>query len=477
MKKNNQTITIFGGTGDLTYRKLLPAFYNLMVTKELPDNFKIIIIGRREYTQEMYRSIAREWLFEHARFNVTDELADTFLSYVHYFKMVFTELEGYLRLKDFYKECQCSGENLIYFAVAPTYFTTIAENLEASGLVHNSKIIIEKPFGDDLHSAQKIEEKLTEIFGDKVFRIDHYVAKEMVQNIHTIRFANTLFKDIWDNHHIENIQISANELVGVESRGNYYDQTGALKDMFQNHILQILSIVAMDPPKDDSVAALHHEQEKVLDSLYIDDYNNDIVWGQYTENEDSLAYRDEKNVDRESQTETYVALKLGLNMNRWENTPIYVRTGKRMNNRSTEVIIEFKSKDDIPSNVLVIKIQPEEGIYLRFNIKKPGQENLIETVYMDFCQSCIVHNRLNTPEAYERLLNSAMEDDMTLFVSYKQVEASWTFVENITRHSRKAINFYPAYTDGPVKAHDLLAKNNHKWIESQSLEALYRNLD
>lgn len=469
MNKKPHIVTIFGGTGDLTYRKLLPAFYNLMETNHLPDDFHIVIIGRQDLTTSTYRELAKNWIHEHSRYKVHDEKLEEFLNYVTYFEMIFTEEEGYYRLKEYYQSLSPNACHLYYFAVAPAFFEAIAINLGKANLASNSKVIIEKPFGNDLESAGQINKTLTSIFSEtSIYRIDHYVAKEMVQNIFTIRFANTLFTNIWNSDNIKSIQISANELVGVENRGNYYDHTGALKDMFQNHLLQILSIVTMDKPTDFEAESIHEKQEEILENLYIESINDDVVLGQYTGDGNSKSYRDEERVYASSTTETFVALKLGLHHPRWENTPIYVRTGKRMHKRATEVVIEFKALNNEKPNVLIIKIQPDEGVYLRFNIKKPGQGNDVQTVFMDFCQSCNYENRVNTPEAYERLLNAALDGDRTLFASYKQVELSWMFVEDIVNQvNHQDIQFYEAFTSGPHKAHELLKRDGNHWIEEE----------
>lgn len=468
MPNTCQTITIFGGTGDLTYRKLLPAFYNLMNTNLLPENFHIVVIGRKPYDDDSYRAHVKDWILKFSRLHREDHLLNDFLEHIHYFKMTFTEDEGYARLRDYYNSLPSNTNHLYYFAVAPSFFVTIANQLEKFDLISNSKVIIEKPFGNDLKSSQEINQRLTQIFSeDHIFRIDHYVAKEMVQNISTIRFTNELFKNIWNHDSIENIQISANEVVGVEGRGGYYDTTGALKDMFQNHILQILSIVTMREPESNDAQSIHSEQERILNNLYIEDYDKDIVFGQYLENIDSLSYRDEPSVSKDSTTETFVALRLAIDLPEWKDTPIYVRTGKRMHERDTRISIVFKSESGQLQNVLIIKIQPEEGVYLQFNIKKPGQTYETQTVTMDFCQSCDYMNRINTPEAYERLLHAAMQGDHSLFTSFNQVESTWSFVETILEKSSRTISFYKAYTPGPKEASELLEKHGHAWIENK----------
>ena len=468
MPKAHYVVTIFGGTGDLTYRKLLPAFYNLKHTNNLPASFQIVIIGRRDYTDETYRNHVRQWIQNHSRMDADASILDDFLEHIKYFKMTFTQDEGYQRLKAYYATLDYTPKHLYYFAVSPSFFEAIAHKLQDHQLIENSKVIIEKPFGNDLKSSQKINETLTTIFDEtNIYRIDHYVAKEMVQNISTIRFTNELFKNVWNHESIESIQISANEIVGVEGRGGYYDTTGALKDMFQNHILQILSIVTMREPKQQHSECIHEEQERILANLFINDYQNDVVFGQYSANEDSLSYRDEESVDSKSETETFVALKLGINLPEWNATPIYVRTGKRMHERDTRIAIVFKSERDTPQNVLIIKIQPEEGVYLQFNIKKPGQTYTTQTVTMDFCQSCDFMNRMNTPEAYERLLNAAMDEDHSLFASFNQVASSWRFVETILANTKRVIHPYPAFTAGPDASNALLNQAGHVWIENK----------
>ena len=293
-KVNDHIITIFGGTGDLTYRKLLPAFYNLLENKHLPSKFNIVIIGRQDLTTEDYHKLLIPWLKEHSRYDIDDARLNDFLSMITYFEMVFTEDEGYVRLNDHFKELNPNAKKLYYFAVSPSFFEVIALKLSKHNCIKDAKIIIEKPFGNDLESAMQINTTLTGIFGEEhIYRIDHYIAKEMVQNIFTIRFDNAIFKNIWNKDNISNIQISANETVGVESRGSYYDQTGALKDMFQNHLLQILSIVTMANPESLDALHIHEKQEEILETLRIEDFHKDIVLGQYQANNDSLSYLDE----------------------------------------------------------------------------------------------------------------------------------------------------------------------------------------
>jgi len=461
MNRNNHIVTLFGGTGDLTYRKLLPAFYNLFYRNALPESFHIVVIGRRELTTETYISNLSEWITTHSRFPVDPELLKSFTDHIVYFKMIFTEAEGYKRLHDYYQELDktVKHQKLYYLAVDPNFFMTIGEHLHQHNLHKDGSIIIEKPFGNDLKSALEINSKLQSLFGeDHIYRIDHYTAKEMVQNIHTIRFGNSLFEKNWNHEMVESITISASETVGVEDRGNFYDVTGALKDMVQSHLLQILSIVLMDEPETDDAKSVHDKQEEILDNLVIKDYETDVIYGQYA------SYRSEPDVDPHSQTETYVAFRCEVNHPRWKNVPIYIQTGKKMEKRSTEVTLQFKKTHGHPSNLLVIKVQPDEGIYLKLNIKTPGYTNTVESVFMDFCQSCNIEYRKNTPEAYERLLDAAMHHDHTLFSSFNQVMTSWKFIENILKHTQDhKLHIYEDYSK-PEASDRLLEKENASWF-------------
>ncbi len=460
--RNNHIVTIFGGTGDLTYRKLLPAFYNLLAQGSLPESFHITIIGRRDLTTEDYHKDLIPWLKDHARFKVDDETIQAFIKHVTYFKMVFTQEEGYPRLCDYYQTLDKNGQHdkLYYFAVDPSYFLTIAENLHKYDLAKDANIIIEKPFGNNLKHAKEINERLIEIFTEEnIYRIDHYLAKEMVQNILTVRSGNALFKNIWNKDVIESIQISAAETVGVENRGNFYDVTGALKDMVQSHMLQILTIVTMDLFDGLDSDALHREQEKILENLKVINPDTDVIYGQYD------GYRDEPNVDENSKTETYVAIRFEIDNERWRGVPLFVRTGKKLSKRSTEITIQLKQLGNMDPNLIVIKVQPDEGIYVKLNIKTPGHTNTTESVYMDFCQSCNLEYRQNTPEAYERLLDAAMQHDKTMFASLKQVLLSWEITENILTSTKdNTLHIYDQYSNGPTKANALLEKENTSWF-------------
>ena len=292
---------------------------------------------------------------------------------------------------------------------------------------NNAKVIIEKPFGEDLEKAGELNDKLAEFFSqEEIYHIDHYLGKEMIQNILSLRFKNIIFKGVWNKDFIENVQITAAEAVGVGTRASYYDKSGAVKDMVQNHLLQVLSIVAMEEPKEEGSRGIHDSQYNLLSSLApITDVNESLVMAQYE------GYLDEENISKDSKTETYAALKLFIDNERWQGVPFFIRTGKKMGDRETQVVVQFKAIGDVPGNVLIIRIQPDEGVYFQFNAKKPGTEQELQQISLDFCQSCILENRINTPEAYERLLDACFKGDRALFSQWDQIVVSWTFVNDL----------------------------------------------
>lgn len=480
--KHNKTVfTIFGGTGDLTYRKLLPAFYNLFSLFKMPQDFEILILGRKEYTTESYIEIIKPWLKKFTRTNFRDEVFERMADHLRYLVVNFTEEEDYSLIKDVYEQWGGIQQRLYYLAVAPQFFAPIAHSLKKSGILdekHSHQVMIEKPFGVDIVSAQMLHQQMCQAFDDEsIYRIDHYLGKEMIQNIMSVRFNNTLFEGIWNGQQIDNIQISALETVGVENRGAYYDQTGALKDMVQNHLFQILSIVGMEKPVDASAYAIQSEQVKVLDALIpIENgkLNEHLVLGQYTKGTSSdiavKGYLEEENIDPASTTETFVAMKVFVDTPRLKGVPIYIRTGKRCDKRSTEVAIQFKAPEGVLPNLLIIKIYPDEGIYLRFNAKKPGTTPEVVPVFMDFCQSCVYENRINTPEAYERLIEAAFKKDKALFTSWAQVLSSWKFIDHLVERIKEeqlTVHPYTAGHCGPSLADEMLKNENRHWIDEE----------
>jgi glucose-6-phosphate 1-dehydrogenase len=469
--------TIFGSTGDLTYRKLLPALYHLEARGLLAQGLTITCVGRKPLNEVTYVAQARPWIEKGSRFRVDPEIFERFQARFRYIEMELTQVEDYAALVD-----DTDGDHLYYFAVAPAYFEPIARNLQTAGVLDRGthRVILEKPFGEDQTHARHLNTVLTAIFGEtNLYRIDHYLGKEMIQNILAIRFANRLFEGIWNRDFIKEIQVTAAETIGIENRGPYYESTGAIQDMVQNHLLQLLSYVLMDPPTSRSEEAIQRQQSDIIRSLTV----TDLVLGQYSANGELKAYRDEAKVDPQSSTETFVALKLASAHERFIGVPIYLRTGKRMDQKATTITVLFKTPssplfDNLKSHqeMLIIKIQPDEGIYFRFNAKKPGTDQTINPVMMNFCQSCIYENRINTPEAYERLLSDALRRDKTLFTGWDMVELTWQFASAVSTFRAKhhiPLSFYPANTDGPEAAQDLLRTTGSTWIRSDITEEAY----
>lgn len=461
--------TIFGGTGDLTFRKLLPALYNMSISKELDEQSRIVIIGRRDYDNSSYREKAATWVKQFARLPYREDDFQAFASKIEYFQMDFTNEDAYHDLNTFYAKDEIAS-HIFYFAVAPRFFDNIAKGLAHVDHAEKGKVIIEKPFGEDLTSAKKLNDELEAFFGaEQIYHIDHYLGKEMVRNIQTIRFMNPIFTNIWNSEFIDNIQISAMENVGVETRGGYYDQSGALKDMVQNHLFQILSIIAMEQPDNLYGSDFHDKQLEVLHSLRpVEkvDIADTMVLGQY------FGYQKEPSVSLDSITETYAALRLFIDNERWHNTPFYIRTGKKLNHRQMEVVVVFRrSNPDVSPNVLVIKIQPSEGIKLQFNIKRPGDSDEIIETSMDFCQSCSDIFRINTPEAYERLLTACLNSESAWFSKWDKIELSWNYIEELKQRyyaEKQRIVSYPSGTSGPSEANELLTRHEHAWLDDFS---------
>lgn len=471
-KNPSLVFTIFGSTGDLTYRKLLPALYHLKHRNRLNEDTVIRCIGRRDYSKDEYISIIEPWVKKQTRFKFDENTFNEFVKHIQYIKMEFTNKEAYTTLLDY----PIGLDNLYYFAVAPEYFKVIAEGLNHVNYLNDFKhrVILEKPFGDSLEHAIEVNQILSNYFGSKnIYHIDHYLGKEMIQNILAIRFGNRMFESVWNANNIEQIQITASETVGVETRGSYYEQAGALKDMLQNHLIQIMSYVLMDKPDTLSSSDMLLKQKDVMDEIVLDD----LILAQYAKNESYLAYREEMNVNPNSNVETYAAVKVHINKGQVKDVPIYLRTGKRLKQRATYIKIIFKpTSSNLYSNlhqeVITIKVQPDEGISLSFNAKKPGTINTITDVKMDFCQSCILENRINTPEAYERLIDDAFNHDDTLFTPWPIVELSWKFGESVRKRAiqeNRELIFYPANSQGPFEADEMLQRDGFNWLDEDEI--------
>ena len=487
--KEKKSLIIFGATGDLTYRKLLPALYDLNAQGEL-DQVNIIAVGRRDYNNEIYRQSALEAVHEGSRFKTnTEVLDDSFFSKLSYYKMDFNNVADYEGLRYYLSDIIENRDHYMYYlAVAPSSFTTIIQNLNESQILnqsHSKQLLIEKPFGDDLDSAVLINNELCRHFKeDEIYRIDHYLAKEMIRNILYWRFSNTVVEALMNDQVIDNIQITASETGGVETRGNFYEKTGAMNDMVQSHILQVLSLLLMKRPKTFEAKHIQKQQFKALENLKISNKSARLwmVKGQYRNGGDAKSYRDEDNVNPNSITETYVAIKLLYDQKPFNGVPIYLRTGKRMDKQSTYIAIEFKpnklekNSGDCPRNTMIIRIGPDEGIYLKLNVKKPGSTNEMETIFMDYCQSCIFENRINTPQDYARIFINAFDRDMTIFTTWSIAQKNWALIQQIQQRANAdqvLLHGYPAFSEGPNAAVELLANDGRHWINDSVLGESY----
>jgi len=484
------SIVIFGATGDLTHRKLMPALYNLAADGDLPPAVAIIGFARREKNDEQFRAELEEATRKFSRQAVRDEIWKTFAQSIFYHQSEFGDAAGYTalgkRLDKIDKERGTRGNRLFYFAAAPDQFESILKHLKAAGLNETCKgswarVIVEKPFGTDLASARELNRIVRHSFSEEqTYRIDHFLGKETAQNILVLRFANAIFAPLWNTHYIDHVQITAAETLGVETRAGFYERAGALRDMVQNHLLQLLCLIAMEPPIDLSADSIRDEKVKVVRSLRRfaqSEIAANVVRGQYAQGaidgKPVAGYRKEPKVKSDSQTETFVALRLYIDDWRWADVPIYMRVGKRLPKSATEISIHFKkapavlfNKNLSDQNVLVIRIQPDEGISLRIHAKVPGTSFRVEPVKMDFHYGTSFGKA--SPEAYERLLLDAMSGDATLFARRDEVEEAWAFIDVIesawsAKKDAPGLFPYPAGSWGPDEADDLLARDGRAW--------------
>ena len=482
-------LVIFGGSGDLAHRKLVPALYNLALRGLLPAGFGVVGIGRSDYgSDEGFRESMKESVAKYSRTQPLDETVwASFAEGLCYVRGAFDEASLYTdlgeRLGQLDDQRGTSGNALFYLATPPTTFPTIVAGLGESGLSHEGdgqfrRVVIEKPFGRDLASALELNTQVHDAFEEsQVFRIDHYLGKETVQNILVLRFANGIFEPVWNRNFVDHVQITVAESIGVEGRGRFYEEAGALRDIVQNHMLQVLSFVAMEPPASFDAEAVRDERAKVLGAMR-PMRTTDVVRGQYaagfSEGIPVPGYVEEDGVARSSVTETFVAARVSLDNWRWADTPFYLRTGKRLPKRVTEVAIQFKRVPHLPfsyaaaeqlePNVLVLHIQPDEGISLRFGAKVPSTRTQIRTVNMDFDYGTAFASP--SAEAYETLLLDAMRGDPTNFTRQDAVTESWRVVEpalEAWQRQAGAPHLYAAGTWGPDAADDLLARDGRRW--------------
>ncbi|MEY8351269.1 glucose-6-phosphate dehydrogenase [Bacillus cereus] len=479
-------IVIFGATGDLAKRKLFPSLFRLFRKEKISNNFAVVGVARRPLSNEEFRQNVKESIHSVQGDNTTH---DAFVSHFHYHPFDVTNLSSYQELHSLLTtlegEYATEGNRIFYLAMAPDFFGTIATNLKSEGLTSTEgwiRLVIEKPFGHDYESAQTLNDQIRHAFTeDQIYRIDHYLGKEMVQNIKVIRFANAIFEPLWNNHYIANIQITSSETLGVEERGRYYEDSGALRDMVQNHMLQMVALLAMEPPIKLTANEIRSEKVKVLRALQPlseDTVEQNFVRGQYgsgiVDGQKVIGYREENAVNPESNTETFVAGKLLIEDFRWSGVPFYIRTGKRMKEKSTEIIIQFKNlpmnlyfnnEKKVHSNLLVIHIQPEEGITLHLNAQKTDSSTTSTPIQLSYCNNCT--DKMNTPEAYEVLLYDCMRGDSTNFTHWDEVSLSWKFVDTISNvwSNQQATDFpnYESGSMGPKESDALLEKDGFHW--------------
>ena len=484
-------LVIFGASGDLTARKLIPALYNLALQHLLPASFAVIGSARRAMTTPKFRAELHDAAAEFSRTRpINEEVWATFARSIQYVQTAddsgYDELGRVLTRID--AQIGANGNRLFYLATPPAAYEPVIRAIGAHGLRGEtgwSRVVVEKPYGHDLRSAMQLTSVVQEVFReDEVFRIDHYLGKETVQNILVLRFANSIFEPIWTRQYVDHVQITAAESIGIEERAGYYDSVGAMRDIVQNHLLQLLALVGMEPPAAFDDRSVRDEKVKVLRALRRippDHVSALTVRGQYGPGfiggERVSGYRDEHGVAPDSKTETYVALKCFIDNWRWEGTPFYLRTGKRLPKRSTEIAIRFRvaphrifardASEGLDANELVIRIQPDEGISLTFGAKVPIQGLRIRSVNMDFGygESFMV----DAPDSYETLILDALRGDATLFTRRDEVEQQWAFVDPILagwHEGRQGLATYAAGTSGPDQADELIARDGRTWRRS-----------
>ncbi|WP_028399440.1 glucose-6-phosphate dehydrogenase [Ectobacillus panaciterrae] len=492
----SMTFVLFGATGDLAKRKIYPALYNLFVDQKMPQSISIIGLGRREMSNAEFQAHVEQSVTTFSRRLVHDRFKmEEFLDAFRYSALDVTNIEDYRKLLNLVErreeELHIPENRMFYLSVAPEFFDIIALNIKESGLGSAQgwkRLIIEKPFGHDLKSARDLNAKLSKAFEeDEIYRIDHYLGKPMVQNLEALEFANPVLQALWNNQYIANVQITASETVGLEGRAGYYDQAGAIRDMVQNHMLQMLMMTAMHLPKRISAKDIREGKRKVMESLRPlkkEDVGLHVIRGQYSSGEihgqPVVGYTDEPGIEASSQNDTFVAARLWIDSPFWSGVPFYIRTGKRMKGKSTRIVIEFKDSlkdlymnknEKVAPNLLIMEINPNENISLQLNSKNPLNNGKMEPVRVNFSAE-----QKGVPEAYERLIFDAFRGDSTFFAHWKEVELSWEWVQSILEAFEEnllPLCSYQAGSYGPEAAHRLLQEDGFKWwLDQESSEAL-----
>ena len=482
---DSMTFVLFGATGDLAKRKIYPALFNLFLNKKLPEAFMIIGVGRSEMSDGDFQIRVKESLMNFSRHLINDHSKkEEFVKAFRYSQLDVTKTDGYKKLLELVQQNEknkgITGNRMFYLSVAPEFFDVIATNIKESGLGSTNgwkRLVIEKPFGHDLKSAQELNKKLSTSFEEEeIYIIDHYLGKPMVQNLEALGYANPILQALWNNQHIANVQITASETVGVETRAGYYDKIGAIRDMVQNHMMQLLMMTAMHLPKRISSKEIRNEKRNVLESLRPlekSEVGNHVVRGQYRQGEVKGQpvnnYLEEPGVDSLSTNDTFVAARLWIDNAFWDGVPFYIRTGKRMKEKLTRIIIEFKNPlknlyrneyQNAEPNLLVIDVSPIEGVSMQLNSKNPVNGKL-EPIIVDFFAS-----EKDVPEAYELLIFDALRGDSTFFAHWNEVELSWKWIQPVLEAFEEnllSLHPYQSGSMGPDASHHLLEEDGFKW--------------
>ncbi|MDP1836409.1 MAG: glucose-6-phosphate dehydrogenase [Chlamydiales bacterium] len=482
-------IVVFGATGDLTARKLLPAIYNLSNEGNLSRHTAVVGFARRDYTDSVFRKQMCEAIEQYAGTAKDTDLWNQFENRIFYHQSSFDQDEGYENLQQLLSkidlEFGTQGNRLYYLATQPSYFSTIIKKLSEHGLLYDSnsphakwsKVIIEKPFGVDLASAIDLQKDISRYLDEsQVYRMDHYLGKEGVQNLFTLRFESALFEPFWNSEYIDNVQITLGEDIGIGSRANFWEETGSLRDVFQNHLMQLLAIVAMEPPSTLNSIDIHQEKTKLLNAIRpfsVDEMNNHVIRGQYGPGTirglSVPGYKQEKGVSEDSSSETFIAAKIFIDNPRWEGVPFYIRGGKRLPKQTTEIAITFKNRnpsiDHAASNVLFIRIQPNAGIFFKTVSKVPSLDKSLEPVIFGYNPDSYFDKR--SPEAYEKLFYDCIRGDDSLYVQGEEQLAVWRLLTPVLNywkaHAHEKVPVYDAGTWGPSAADQMLNENGHQW--------------
>ena len=480
MTGETTTIVIFGGTGDLVRRKLLPALFQLWCKGRLPGSFRIIGFARREYSDDQFRELMADGVREFGDLALLTGEWAAFARNIFYVRGELDEPESYAGLRERMEEIEGGGgaNRLFYLAVAPRFFGTAIDNLGASDLAREergwSRVVIEKPFGHDLESAKSLNQDIHRVFAEnQIYRIDHYLGKETVQNLFVFRFGNRIFEPLWNREHVDNVQITAAETVSVGERAGYYDQSGVVRDMVQNHLLQLLTMIAMEPPSKMDADSLRNHKVDVLRAIRRwtpEEEVQNVALGQYR------GYAEENGVGPDSVTPTFAALRLYVDNWRWQGVPFYLRTGKAMADKVTEIVIQFRRPphmlfdagpdETLDSNLLSLCLQPDEGVHLMFGVKVPDQGMTMGSKEMVFHYDSAFKDQA-IPEAYERLLQDSLEGDASLFIRSDHIEEAWRIVDPLLRRqenpSTPTLQEYEPGSWGPPAADELLSQGGHIW--------------